>query len=142
MENTGVENYKITSIEELKKYANGDIVELPEFSEGQKFIAKLKRPSMLALVKKGQIPNELLNSANELFADGVKGAFDPNNKDTLKEIFDLFDVVCEASFVEPTYKQIKDAGIELTDEQLMFVFNYSQAGVKSLVPFRKESADS
>ena len=50
-----VEGLKLTSIEELKKYANGTVVELPSFSEGQPFVARLKRPSLLSMVKQGKI---------------------------------------------------------------------------------------
>lgn len=132
---------KITSFEQLQEYANGDVLELPAFSENQPFVARLRRPSMMALVRNGKIPNELLTSANELFAEGVSGAFDPDNKAALDEMFVLLDTMCEASFVEPTYQQIKDAGIELTDEQKMFVCNYAQAGVRALNSFRVEQGD-
>lgn len=129
---------QITSFEELKAYAQGDVVELPPFAEGRPFVARLSRPSMMALVKGGKIPNTLLKSANELFSSGVAGAFDEENDEALSQMFDLMDIICDASFVEPTYQQIKDAGLTLTDEQLMFVFNYSQRGVKALESFRSE----
>lgn len=53
-------NTQITSLQNLKTYTKGQIVELPPFAEGMPFVARLKRPSMLALVKSGKIPNELL----------------------------------------------------------------------------------
>ena len=129
---------KITSFEELKTYAAGEVVELPPFAEGRPFVARISRPSMMSLVKSGKIPNSLLKSANELFSSGITGAFDEENEEALSQMFDLMDVICEASFVEPTYQQIKDAGVTLTDEQLMFVFNYSQAGVRALESFREQ----
>ena len=46
--------------------------------------------------------------------------------------------MCEASFVEPTYKELKAAGVELTDEQYMFIFGYSQNGVADLESFRSK----
>lgn len=128
---------KITSFEELKNYAAGEVVELPAFAENRPFVARIRRPSMMALVKRGKIPNSLLKSANELFSSGITGAFDEENEAALSQMFDLMDVICEASFVEPTYQQIKESGVTLTDEQLMFVFNYSQAGVKALESFRE-----
>ena len=132
----------ITTLAQLQDYANGNILELPPFSEGQPLVARLRRPSMMALVRNGKIPNELLTSANELFAEGVSQAFDPENKEALNEMFVLLDTMCEASFVEPSYQEIKDAGIELTDEQKIFVCNYAQAGVRALDSFRPEQADS
>ena len=132
------QNLQITSIEQLKQYSTGQVVELPPFGDGQPFVARIKRPSMMGLVKKGQIPNELLSSANSLFEKGPqgmmqKGTFD---EDTMTKLFDIIDVICEASFVEPTYKELKESGIELTDDQYMFVFNYTQNGVNALDSFR------
>lgn len=131
-------NLKITSFEDLQTYAKGDIVELPPFAQDRPFVARLTRPSMMELVKRGKIPNTLLKSANELFSGGIVGAFDEDKEDALSQLFEVIDVICEASFVEPTYQQIKDSGIKLTDEQLMFIFNYSQAGIKALESFRSE----
>lgn len=130
----------VTSVSELKKYAKGSIVELPPFADGQPFVARMKRPSMLKLIKEGTIPNTLLVKANELFAN-TQQAFDPDNEDTMQEVFDIIDIIAEASFVEPTYSEIKDSGIDLTDDQLMFIFNYSQRGVKALESFRNEQED-
>nr|DAP26707.1 MAG TPA: hypothetical protein [Caudoviricetes sp.] len=124
----------ITNLHDLSEYAKGQIVELPPFAENQPFVARLCRPSMLSLAKSGKIPNELLSTANNLFVDGKLDT--KSDPEALKNVFDLFDVICEACFVEPTYKDIQDAGITLTDEQYMFIFEYSQAGVKALKPFR------
>lgn len=123
----------VTSLKTLQEYAKGKLVELPPFAEGQPFFARLRRPSMLVLAKTGKIPNSLLTTANKLFMEtGI------NEKDEkfMPEMFDVFDTILEASFVEPTYQQIKEAGIELTDDQRMFVFSYTQQGVKALDRFR------
>lgn len=125
---------RATTIEEIKKYTEGRLVRLPDFSDGQPFQAKLKRPSMLALVKEGKIPNTLLMTANKLFAGRLDIA--EEGSDTLDQVFRVLDVMCEAAMVEPSYKEIKEAGITLTDEQYMAIFNYTQEGVKALEPFR------
>ena len=132
------QNLQITSIEQLKKYNLGQVVELPSFGDDQPFIARLRRPSMMALAKSGRIPNELLNSANSLFLKGTNGVAERSQFDdaTLSKLFDVVDLLCEASFVEPTYKELKNAGVELTDDQYMFVFNYTQNGVQALDSFR------
>lgn len=128
----------ITTLSQLTKYTEGQVVKLPDFAEGQPFVARIRRPSMLSLAKSGKIPNSLLNTANGLFLGNTK----TNNEDLLAEIFDVLDVVCEACFIEPTYKELQDAGVELTDEQYMFIFNYTQTGVKALDSFRGQSANT
>lgn len=128
-------NTNVTSIEELKKYREGEVVELPSFAVNQPFVARLRRPSMLVLAKNGAIPNDLLTSANSLFEKGGQ-SFNALDETMLTKMFDVMEVICEASFVEPSYKALKEAGIELTDEQYMFVFGYSQNGVKQLNSFR------
>lgn len=127
---------QVTSLEQLKQYANGNIVRLPDFAEGQPFIAKLKRPSILGMAKQGKIPNSLLVKTNELFVQS--GSLDTEENSMMQEIYDVIDLIASETFVEPTYNEIKSTGIELTDEQMMFIFNYSQQGVKALESFRTE----
>ena len=126
---------EVTSIATLSLYAQGQLVELPGFGEGQPFYARLRRPSIMGLTKSGKIPNALLSAATELFT----GKQDKNDPVDLAEIVGVVEVICEAAFIEPTYQQIKNIGLELTDEQLMAVFNYSQKGIKALEPFRHQS---
>lgn len=127
---------QVTSLEQLKQYADGNIVRLPDFAEGQPFVAKLKRPSILGMAKQGKIPNSLLVKTNELFVQS--GSLDTEENSMMQEIYDVIDLIASKTFVEPTYDEIKSTGIELTDEQMMFIFNYSQQGVKALESFRTE----
>lgn len=125
----------ITSMEELLEYSKGQIVELPPFAENQPFVARLRRPSMLALTQSGKIPNSLLTVANRLFSGG---GINDKNPNALKDLLGVLDVMAEACFIQPTYKEIKEAGLELTDEQMMFIFSYAQKGTQALETFRGE----
>lgn len=123
---------EVTSISQLNEYAKGQLVELPSFGEGQPFFARLRRPSMLALAKSGKIPNSLLATANKLFDSSL----DTKNENMLKDFYMVIETILEAAFVEPTYQEIKNAGVQLSDDQLIFVFNYTQQGVRVLDQFR------
>ena len=128
---------KVTDINVLKSYSGGSLVELPPFAQGQRFIARLKRPSLLNLIKCGKIPNSLLGKAQDLFENSGNALKDKRSQsegDAIKQVFEVIDILCESSFVEPTYHEIKEAGIELTDDQYMFIFNYTQNGVSALLP--------
>lgn len=131
------EGTKVISIDELKKLAEGELVELPSFKSDEKILVRLRRPSLMQLVKMGKIPNDLLVEANKLFVQGggavSKNVDDPN---ALKNMVDIMECICEQAFVEPTYKQIKEAGIQLTDSQFLAVFEYTQNGVANLKSFR------
>lgn len=127
---------KVTSIDQLKVMSGGEIVKLPPFIQGQKFYAKLRRPSLLKLVQSGKIPNSLLRTANMLFSGEVDKELDRDDE-FMKDMFDLIEVLADAVFIEPSWSELKQAGIELTDEQYMFIFNYTQEGVKAVEPFRE-----
>ena len=129
----------VTSFEQLAEYSKGVVVELPPFGPDQPFVARLCRPSLLTLAKVGKIPNTLLTAANRLFFGDDKGKRD---QDALSKTLDVIDVICDAAFVEPTYKQIKDSGVQLSDDQYMFVFNFTQSGVRALSSFRAEQGDT
>lgn len=123
---------EVTSISQLNEYAKGQLVELPSFGEGQPFFARLRRPSMLALAKSSKIPNSLLATANRMFDSSL----DTKNENMLKDFYMVMETILEAAFVEPTYQEIKDAGVQLSDDQMIFVFNYTQQGVRALDQFR------
>lgn len=129
---------KVTSLNQLKDYMNGAVVRLPDFAEGQEFYARLKRPSLLRMVQNGVIPNELLTKTNELFVNSDALESDVDNEKLMSDMMQIFEVVADATMIEPTYQGLKDNGIELTDQQLMFLFSYSQQGVNTMSNFRGE----
>lgn len=130
-------NKEITSIDKLKEYSSGEIVELPSFSADRPFVAKLRRPSLLAMAKQKTIPNTLLAQANALFFGDINRN-GKHDEDALVKLFDVIEILCHSAFIEPTYDEIKEAGIDLTDQQYLAVFNYTQEGVRSLSNFRSE----
>ena len=127
----------VTSLENLKKIAKRQEVELLGWGE-EPFVCKLKRPSMLGLVANGEIPNPLLNAAYILF-NGAKTTKDVIN---MKEQKELLTIMAKAAMVEPTYTDLEEIGLELTDTQLLEIYNYTQIGVKALTSFRTKQQDS
>lgn len=93
---------KITSLDQLRQYAAGQIIELPAFSEDQPFVARIKRPSMLALAKANKIPNSLLLTANNLFAGA---GVDKKKPEALKDVFSVLVSSARLAFVDPTYQE-------------------------------------
>ena len=127
----------ITTLADLQSYATGTVVRFPDFAEGQPFVARVRRPSMLVLAKQGKIPNTLLTAAGELFSKGGAG-MDTDNENMLSDVYGICEVIARASLIQPTYDEIKQAGMELSDDQIMAIFNYTQNGVKALESFREE----
>lgn len=127
----------ITTITDLQRYSSGTIVRFPDFAEGQPFVARVRRPSMLVLAKSGKIPNTLLTTASELFAKGGS-SLDTDDKNMLSNFYDTCRIICEAALIQPTLAEIEGVGMYLSDDQLMAIFNYTQTGVKALESFRKE----
>lgn len=124
-----------TTVFDLRNYANGTLVRLPDFADGQPFVARMRRPSLLKLAKEGKIPNELLTTANSLFKEGGE-TLDETNTSMLSNMFDVMKELAAASLIAPTYDDIINAGMELSDNQLTAIFSYTQQGVEGLKSFR------
>ena len=127
----------VTSIEKLKKLSQGQEVELQGWDE-EPFVCVLKRPSLLGLVENGDIPNPLLHAAYILF----NGSNNPKDQVNLKEMNDLYRIIAKAAMVSPTYDQLEEIGLELTDMQLLEIYRFTQLGVKSLISFRTKQEDT
>ena len=136
---------QVTSLEQLKKIKINDVVELPSFDDGTPFIAELKKPNMMMLMANGNIPNTLLNVAMDIFKNNKtkevidKALDDPTD---FKVLTNLLVVLAEACLVKPCYKQLKDLGIELNEDQLSAILTYSQGGIKALETFRIKQANT
>lgn len=133
---------KVTTLKDLQNYKNGQVVELPSFAEGQPFVARIRRPSMMRLVEQGKIPNKLLEKANELYANGAAAIMDTDENSMLTEALELFDIIADSMLLEPTLQEVKETVGSLTDDQYMFLFAYSQRGVKALESFRSFKANN
>ena len=115
----------ITKPEEIN---SGEVVELPAFSNGKPFVARLKSPSLLTLCANGAIPNELLTEAQEIY----EGKDMQSGK--IKQYSEVMIAVAKAVMVEPKYDDVAEF---LNSRQLISIYNYSQAGVSALKPFRE-----
>lgn len=127
----------ITTVTDLQTYAAGTVVRFPDFGDGQPFVARVRRPSMLVLAKQGKIPNTLLTAAGELFSKGG-GGLDPDNENMLGDMYNIMDIIATAALIQPSMAEIKNVGLELSDDQMMAIFNYTQTGIKALESFRQE----
>ncbi|WP_315114552.1 esterase [uncultured Clostridium sp.] len=129
---------EVISLEQLKQMAEYDVIELPRFKPEIPFNVKVKRVSLLNLVRKGIIPNKLLSAAEELFygKQASKGNVD------LAQLTNVMFIMAENALVEPSIKELESVGLELTDEQIVALFNYTQQGVQELESFRKKPEDT
>lgn len=133
---------KVTNISDLNMYGKGVVCQLPDFAEGQEFIARVRRPSLMVLVKTGKIPNTLLATANRMFNGMVTDEEAMKDPEEFKNISEVTIIMAEAALAEPTYEELTKNDIQLTDQQLLTIFNYTQIGVKAIENFRKVRPDN
>lgn len=131
---------ELTPVSEWKKdVSEGAAVELPSGK-----VAKLRRRSIFALVRSGQIPNELKAIVQSIISSpaGAKAVAGEN----LEAMFAIIDIVATACFV---YPKLADGGtrpltadeIDISDvdfDDKLFVYLWSAGEVSSLESFRKE----
>ena len=96
----------------------------------------LRRPSLLGLATKGAIPNPLMTTAKNLFFKGLAADCD------LKTAGEVMQIVAKEALVSPTWDELQEAGIELTDRQLIEIFGYAQNGAQALSSFRNKPTDT
>ena len=119
----------------LESIKTSETVSLPGWC-GDVVEVELRRPSILALAAAGAIPNPLMKTARKLFYSGIS----PDAGDLAEEGRVLVEVA-RAAMVKPSFDELEAAGIELTDEQLIAIFQYTQLGAKALDRFRQLPAD-
>lgn len=121
---------------DLATIKTSQVVTLPGWC-GEVWECELKRPSLMAMAAGGLIPNPLMKTARKIFYSGIS----PADGDLAEESKILL-TIAQAAMVSPTFDELAAAGIELTDEQLIAIFQFTQMGAKALDRFRQLPADS
>ena len=127
MENT----LKAITIEELKKVKT-QIIQISDFSGEGTFNVEVRRPSLLTLATSGNIPNELIGDVNDLFF-GKKEEKDIE----MAKLKEIYDGIVKATLVSPTFEELKENDIQLTEVQIGELYKYVVGGVKELKYFRE-----
>lgn len=135
---------QITTIEQLKQIVKNDIIELPGFTDGTTFVVEARKPNMMKLMASGRIPNTLLSMSMDMFNGKGQQVINKSLEDvnSLKDLVNMMDIFADACLVNPSKKELEDAGLELNENQLMAILTYSQGGVKALENFRNKQEDN
>lgn len=121
---------KITSIAALRRAAEKTEIVALNGWDGEPFVCRLRRTTLRGMITAGKIPNPLLGAAQKLY-EGAGSRANANIRDMLR----VMELVVEDALVEPRYCELKDAGIDLTEEQFGAIFAYAQKGVQAIEPF-------
>jgi hypothetical protein len=124
-------NNKITAISSLKKIAqHTDVIALRGWDTETPFVCRVRRSSLRVMITAGKIPNPLMAAAQKLYEGQASRA-----TASITDMLRVMERVVEDALVEPKLAEIKEAGLELTEEQFGAIFNYAQSGVKAVEPF-------
>ena len=127
----------ITNIEQMIAKAGAKEVQLSGW-EGDEITVMLKKPSLYEMAASGSIPNPLLGIAEALFV---------GNQDTIKrtpidEVAKTLRSMAKKALVNPTWDELQNAGIELTDQQINEIYAFIVGGAAQLERFRAAERNS
>ena len=128
---------KVTSLEDLKKISNTDIVELGEFDNGLMLTVEMKKLNVFNLVKSNKLPNSLLSMGTELVDNpaAIFGKLASEDPKVVKDALNMTEIIMEQTFVNPKYKDIVKI-VELTSDQINSAVTYAMGGMNALEGFR------
>lgn len=122
----------ITPLEAMQAAIQPEEIALSGWRRGQEITVRVRKPNFYALLAKGSIPNPLIPEMDKLFVRrDRKGYAEPDAK-----FAETLVAIAELTLVEPSYQELTDAGVELTDDQLTELSIYATSGAEALATFR------
>lgn len=127
----------VISAEAFKNKATR-IIKIDGFEPNEKIEVRIKPASMLGMIAAGKLPNNLLQTVDDLFISKgnkkSKGKVDTSdmNSDELKMVMEMIDTICRDCMVEPLFDDIK---MFMTDTQKMQIMSESTGTVNAVIPF-------
>ncbi|MEG2623330.1 MAG: hypothetical protein RSC06_10560 [Clostridia bacterium] len=107
-------------------------IELPGWDE-QPFNVLAKRPTLYNMAATGFIPNPLLDTVRTMFFATAKEIDVLPADKQAKALIQM----AKYALVRPTYDEIADAGLTLTDAQLLTLYAFATGGAAVLDAFRR-----
>jgi hypothetical protein len=107
---------------------------LPGWELDSDFVCKLKRPSLTDMsATVGFVPNPLMGTVADLFMPTSKKLEKMEQEKQAKAL----QLMAKFALQEPTYAQLEEAGIALTDEQYNAIYAFALGGAAGLDRFRQ-----
>lgn len=126
---------KVTSMEELRKQAE-PIINIPNFSNDGYIQVRVRKPRLVALAAKGEIPNHLMGIAREMITGTKSNPNEvPTDETLLKRTAKITELYCSVTLIEPSYEEFKDI---ITDQQADEIVKWALSGIQELNSFRKK----
>lgn len=130
-----MEEKRVTSLEEMKLQARGQIVKIPGWSPGMTVNVRVRRVDLTAMIAAaGALPNVLAAALAKKDPSGEVPAPTPED---IEKLLPVLDAVAREALVEPTYEQIVREVAPLTLDQKVAIFDAALGEVKALQSFRR-----
>ena len=107
-------------------------IEIHDWDGSGMIEVRARRPGLYNMASMGFIPNPLLGAMQAMFSGSTAqiNAVDP------KKQGECLTAIARYALVEPTMAQITEAGLELTDQQLLELYQFALAGPVRYAAFR------
>jgi len=124
----------ITDFEQIKARYGVQEYALPGWEHETDFVVRLRRPSLIGMTAAvGFVPNPLMSVVADMFTPTTKKLDKIDKAQQSKAI----QAMAKYALVEPTYDQLTEAGVELTDEQYNAIYSFALGGAPALDRFRR-----
>ena len=128
----------ITSMNEIMQAAAPQEITISGFAPGTEITVLARRPSFYTMLAAGAAPNPLIPEMEKLFVRRDRsGHARPSEEFARTLVF-----IAQETLAEPSYAQLRENGIELTDDQLTEISLFATAGAEALRSFRAAIRDA
>lgn len=126
---------QVTSLEEMRAQARGEVVTIPGWAPGQTVNVRVRQVDLTAaILAAGALPN-VLASALPGTENDQEGAPEPT-PEQIEKLIPVLDAVAREALTEPKYDEIVSEAAPLTFEQKLAVFDAAIGNVRELRSFR------
>lgn len=119
----------ITSMDAILRQAAPEEVTLSGWAADEVTFL-LRRPSLVAMASGGHVPNPLIPVVEKLLMGQPDAQADSG--DSARALL----AVARAAMVQPTLMELEEAGVALTDAQVMEIYAYALGGPLAVATFR------
>ena len=120
------------NLEKTAQRYGAQSIEIHDWDGSGLIEVRARRPGLYNMASMGFIPNPLLGAMQAMFSGNTAQI----NAVDAKKQGECLTAIARYALVEPTMAQITEAGLELTDQQLLELYQFALAGPVRYAAFR------
>lgn len=124
---------------DINEFKKPVVITIPAFDGIEELEIEVRRPNLVTMLSKGDIPNPLLGAAHKAVAGMNFSRVPEKAEDEAMSFVDITNLYCSTCMINPKFEEVEEY---LTDDQRLAITTWAMSDIKTLRRFHTQQTNN